>query len=76
MAIPKPAAATVKGSANAYLYETNATLADSMRRAMETHMLIQQAKGIIIIAQQHCSPDYASELRSIPPQQHRHGHGT
>ena len=43
---------------------------------METRTLIEQAKGIIIIAQQHCSPEHASELLSILSQQHRHGHLT
>ena len=32
-----------------------------MRRAMEIRAVIEQAKGIII-AQQHCTPEYAFEL--------------
>ena len=47
--------------ANAHLYAITATLADNMRRAMETRAVIEQAKGIII-AQQHCTPEYAFEL--------------
>lgn len=47
--------------ANARLYETTATLADNMRRAMETRAVIEQAKGILI-AQQHCTPERAFEL--------------
>jgi GAF domain-containing protein len=47
--------------ANARLYQITATLADNMRRAMETRAVIEQAKGIVI-AQQHCSPEYAFEL--------------
>ena len=47
--------------ANAHLYTITATLADNMRRAMETRAVIEQAKGIII-AQHHCTPEYAFEL--------------
>jgi hypothetical protein len=47
--------------ANARLYQITATLADNMRRAMETRAVIEQAKGIII-AQEHCPPEYAFEL--------------
>jgi GAF domain-containing protein len=47
--------------ANAHLYQATATLADHMRRAMETRAVIEQAKGIII-AQQHCTPEHAFEL--------------
>jgi GAF domain-containing protein len=47
--------------ANARLYETTATLAENMRRAMETRAVIEQAKGILI-AQQHCTPERAFEL--------------
>jgi GAF domain-containing protein len=47
--------------ANARLYRTTATLAENMRRAMETRAIIEQAKGILI-AQQHCTPEYAFEL--------------
>jgi GAF domain-containing protein len=47
--------------ANARLYQTTATLAENLRRAMETRAVIEQAKGILI-AQQHCTPEYAFEL--------------
>jgi GAF domain-containing protein len=47
--------------ANVHLYQTTATLAEHMRRAMETRAVIEQAKGIII-AQQHCTPEQAFEL--------------
>jgi GAF domain-containing protein len=47
--------------ANARLYQTTAALAENMRRAMETRAVIEQAKGILI-AQQHCTPEYAFEL--------------
>ena len=47
--------------ANAHLYQTTATLAENMRRAMETRAVIEQAKGIIV-AQQHCTPEQAFEL--------------
>jgi GAF domain-containing protein len=47
--------------ANARLYQTTATLAENMRRAMATRAVIEQAKGILI-AQQHCTPEYAFEL--------------
>ena len=47
--------------ANAHLYQATATLAEDMRRAMETRAVIEQAKGIII-AQQHCTPEGAFEL--------------
>jgi GAF domain-containing protein len=47
--------------ANAHLYQTTATLAEHMRRAMETRAVIERAKGIII-AQQHCTPEQAFEL--------------
>jgi GAF domain-containing protein len=47
--------------ANAHLYEATATLAENMRRAMETRAVIEQAKGIIV-AQQHCTPEQAFEL--------------
>jgi GAF domain-containing protein len=47
--------------ANARLYQTTATLAEDMRRAMETRAVIEQAKGILI-AQQHCTPEQAFEL--------------
>ena len=44
----------------AHLYTITATLADNMRRVMETRAVIEQAKGII--AQQHCTPEHAFEL--------------
>jgi AmiR/NasT family two-component response regulator len=47
--------------ANARLHETAASLAEDMRRAMATRAVIEQAKGILI-AQQHCTPEYAFEL--------------
>ena len=47
--------------ANARLYQRTATLAEDMRRAMETRAVIEQAKGILI-AQQHCTPEQAFEL--------------
>ena len=47
--------------ANAHLYQTTATLAEDMRRAMETRAVIEQAKGILI-AQQHCTSEQAFEL--------------
>jgi GAF domain-containing protein len=47
--------------ANARLYQNTATLAEDMRRAMETRAVIEQAKGIIV-AQQHCTPEQAFEL--------------
>ena len=43
------------------LYQSTATLAEDMRRAMETRAVIEQAKGILI-AQQHCTPEQAFEL--------------
>ena len=36
------------GLANAHLYETQATLAGHMRKAMESRAVIEQAKGIIM----------------------------
>jgi GAF domain-containing protein len=47
--------------ANARLYQNTATLAEDMRRAMETRAVIEQAKGILV-AQQHCTPEQAFEL--------------
>jgi GAF domain-containing protein len=47
--------------ANAHLYESNATLAENMRRAMETRSVIEQAKGVLM-AQHQCSPTQAFEL--------------
>ena len=45
--------------ANVRLYQSTATLAEDMRRAMETRAVIEQAKGILI-AQQHCTPSRPS----------------
>jgi transcriptional regulator with GAF, ATPase, and Fis domain len=47
--------------ANVRLYQNTATLAEDMRRAMETRAVIEQAKGILV-AQQHCTPEQAFEL--------------
>jgi GAF domain-containing protein len=47
--------------ANVRLYQSTATLAEDMRRAMETRAVIEQAKGILV-AQQHCTPEQAFEL--------------
>ena len=47
--------------ANVRLYQSTATLAQDMRRAMESRAVIEQAKGILI-AQQHCTPEQAFEL--------------
>jgi ANTAR domain len=47
--------------ANARLYHSTATLAQDMRRPMETRAVIEQAKGILV-AQQHCTPEQAFEL--------------
>ena len=49
--------------ANARLYQNTATLAENMRRAMETRAVIEQAKGILV-ALHHCSPERAFELLS------------
>ena len=46
--------------ANARLYQA-ATLAEDMRRAMETRAVIEQAKGILV-AQQRCTPERAFEM--------------
>jgi len=47
--------------ANARLYQATATLAEDMRRAMETRAVIEQAKGILV-AQQRCTPERAFEM--------------
>jgi ANTAR domain len=47
--------------ANVRLYQSTATLAEDMRRAMESRAVIEQAKGILV-AQQHCTPEQAFEL--------------
>jgi GAF domain-containing protein len=49
------------GLANAHLYETQATLAGHMQKAMENRAVIEQAKGIII-GERHCTPDQAFAL--------------
>ena len=41
--------------ANAHLYETQATLATHMQKAMDSRAVIEQAKGIIM-GSRHCSP--------------------
>lgn len=54
--------------ANAHLYETNATLAENMRKAMDTRSVIEQAKGILM-AQHRCSPTEAFSLLTKQSQQ-------
>jgi GAF domain-containing protein len=44
--------------ANAHLYDTTASLAEHMRRAMEHRAVIEQAKGIIM-AERRCTPEQA-----------------
>jgi GAF domain-containing protein len=46
------------GLANAYLYETQATLAGHMQKAMESRAVIEQAKGIIM-GERRCTPEQA-----------------
>jgi GAF domain-containing protein len=46
------------GLANAHLYETQATLAGHMQRAMESRAVIEQAKGVIM-GERRCTPDQA-----------------
>jgi GAF domain-containing protein len=46
------------GLANAHLYESQATLAVHMQKAMESRAVIEQAKGIIM-ADRRCTPDEA-----------------
>jgi GAF domain-containing protein len=46
------------GLANAHLYETQATLAGHMQKAMENRAVIEQAKGIIM-SDRRCTPDQA-----------------
>ncbi len=56
---------------NARLYQSTATFAEDMRRAMETRAVIEQAKGIVI-AQQHCTPERAFEfLTRLSQSSHR-----
>jgi GAF domain-containing protein len=46
---------------NAHLVDTNTTLADNMRRAMETRAVIEQAKGIVM-AELRCDATTAFEV--------------
>jgi GAF domain-containing protein len=46
------------GLANAHLYETQATLAGHMQKALESRAVIEQAKGIIM-GERRCTPDEA-----------------
>ena len=46
------------GLANVHLYETQATLAGHMQKAMENRAVIEQAKGIIM-GDRRCTPDEA-----------------
>jgi len=46
------------GLANAHLYETQATLAGHMQKAMANRAVIEQAKGIIM-SEHRCTPDQA-----------------
>ncbi|MEV6489372.1 GAF and ANTAR domain-containing protein [Actinoplanes sp. NPDC051633] len=46
------------GLANAHLYETQATLAGHMQKAMESRAVIEQAKGIIM-GERRCTPEQA-----------------
>jgi GAF domain-containing protein len=46
------------GLANAHLYETQATLAGHMQKAMENRAVIEQAKGIIM-GERRCTPEQA-----------------
>ena len=46
------------GLANAHLYETQATLAGHMQKAMENRAVIEQAKGIIM-GDRRCTPEQA-----------------
>jgi GAF domain-containing protein len=46
------------GLANAHLYESQATLAGHLQKAMANRAVIEQAKGIIM-NDQHCTPDQA-----------------
>jgi GAF domain-containing protein len=47
--------------ANAHSYETNATLADNMRQAMDSRSVIEQAKGILM-ARYQCSATGAFDI--------------
>ncbi len=46
------------GLANAHLYQTQATLAGHMQKAMESRAVIEQAKGIVM-AERRCTADEA-----------------
>jgi GAF domain-containing protein len=54
--------------ANAHLYESNATLAENMRKAMDTRSVIEQAKGVLM-ALHGCTPSQAFEMLSVQSQQ-------
>ncbi|MEU7754879.1 ANTAR domain-containing protein [Micromonospora sp. NPDC049171] len=51
------------GLANAHLYETPATLAGHMQKAMESRAVIEQAKGIIM-GERRCTPEQAFAILS------------
>ncbi|MFE9192945.1 GAF and ANTAR domain-containing protein [Micromonospora sp. NPDC007208] len=51
------------GLANAHLYETQATLAGHMQKAMESRAVIEQAKGIIM-GERRCTPEQAFAILS------------
>jgi GAF domain-containing protein len=46
------------GLANAHLYETQATLAGHLQKAMDNRAVIEQAKGLIM-GERRCTPDQA-----------------
>ena len=46
------------------LYQSTATLAEDMRRAMETRAVIEQAKGILMVRDQ-CDDDTAFETLRV-----------
>jgi AmiR/NasT family two-component response regulator len=49
--------------ANAHVYDTTATLAAHMQRAMENRAVIEQAKGIIM-GDRRCGPEEAFQILS------------
>jgi GAF domain-containing protein len=49
--------------ANAHVYDTQATLAEQMRAAMESRAVIEQAKGIIM-GERRCTADEAFQILS------------
>jgi GAF domain-containing protein len=51
------------GLANAHLYQTQATLAGQMQKAMESRAVIEQAKGIIM-GERRCTPAEAFNILS------------